>query len=293
MNKKIPLIALPILAMSLTSCVLSYRSDYPKQTLYFSISPRQNNFSLNDDSAIKEVVSVMKTRMKKADVGSFKISIESLDVFKVTFRGDQYDCSYVAGYLSHNGHITISNSKNTYAYSEDFLDANNPAYLIKPDDNNSDFVVTIVIPIDRNSEAFKMVYDEARQMEDEGTGEVVEIVDEIEDQEEPEATHRACLYLWGDYKAGDYDYRYIDTNSADYNKNIASQVLITFPVADPFLDENQNALKTYVRTSLNKDKNREVAISAMRKVYSLANYFVNIINCKTLDYDITFLNRYK
>ena len=93
-------------------------------------------------------------------------------------------------------------------------------------------------------------------MVDNGTGEVV---NEHEHEEgEDEETHEertAYLYVWYDYIEDYYSYSKINSQSPDtYDPIIAGKILMTFDVANPFMDdEDRTALRAYVR-SQNKQK---------------------------------------
>ena len=98
---------------------------------------------------------------------------------------------------------------------------------------------------------FQAVYTEAKEMVDNGTGEVV---NEHEHEEgEDEETHEertAYLYVWYDYVEDYYSYSKINSQSPDtYDPIIAGKILMTFDAANPFMDdEDRTALRAYVRS---------------------------------------------
>ena len=258
-----------------------------KIELQFKISGKDENgepvtgFVFDDDTAAKEIANVMKKRISNLGYINYQVKIDSFDTIKVTFYGYDYERDLAIHYLSYDGGLAISNSKDNFAFGKDFLSPNNKAYM-----DTTGSYPSIVIPIDKESESFKRVYYEAKEMSDNGEGEVVEEYDG-DDEEEHSIVCHAYLYLWYNYIPEYYSYDKIDSNSSSYDVNIASKVLMTFDAACPFQDEKQDALRTYISPSNNDVfPSQDEIIRCIR----LAKYYVNIINAGELDYCITYLS---
>ena len=238
-----------------------------------------------DDNAVKEIARIMESRLETSNITRYKVETQGNDTLKVSFVQDterQYEI--IKNYLTFDATLAISNSKETVAYADEFLNPNKKAYL-----ETTNGYPTVVIPIDKDSQAFKAVYEEAKEMSDNGEGEVEVEHDHDEDtEEEHEHEHHAYLYLWYNYVKDYYSYSKIDQNNADeYDANIASKILMTFDAADPFYDDKQDALRAYINP--NSDSSSEVTADALRTAYENGRYYVNLLNADELDYYVTFL----
>ena len=239
-----------------------------------------------DKDAAKNVAKIMESRLKTADVTRYSIETQGNDMIKVTFKQDtDREYEIVKNYLTFDATLALSNSKESVAYAEEFLNSSKKAYL-----EITEGYPAIVIPIDKDNQAFKTVYEEAKEMSDNNEGEVEEehSDDEEESEEHEHATH-AYLYLWYNYVKEYYSYSKIDQKNTDeYDATIASKILMTFDAADPFYDEDQDALRAYVRPSTSSD---EAAVTAedLKTAYQNARYYINLLNADSLDYYVTFL----
>ena len=216
------------------------------------------DYEFTDDEAVKETAKIMEKRLATADISRYKVETAGFDTIKVSFVQDtDQDYEIIQNYLSFNATLAISNSKETYALATEFLDAKKNAYWT--DDKG---YPTIIIPIKSDNELFQAVYTEAKEMSDNNTGEVEEQHEHQEGEEEQESKRHAYLYLWYDYIEDYYSYDKINQNSADtYDAAIASKVLMTFDAADPFLDEEQTALRAYVQPDV--DENNKITKSLL------------------------------
>ena len=124
-------------------------------------------------------------------------------------------------------------------------------------------------------------------MADNNEGEV-EHKHEGEDGEEGETENHAYLYLWYNYVKDYYTYSKIDQNNADeYDENIANKILMTFDAADPFYDDNHDALKAFINPNSGEDAT--VTAGALQTAYENGRYYINLLNADKLDYYVTFL----
>ena len=240
---------------------------------------------ITDDDAVKEIAKIMESRLETSNVTRYKVETQGKDTLKVSFVQDterQYEI--IKSYLTFDATLALSNSKETVAYAEEFLNTSKKAYL-----ETTNGYPTVVIPIDKDSQAFKAVYEEAKEMSDNGEGEVeIESDDENAEEGEHEHEHRAYLYLWYNYVKDYYSYSKIDQNNTDeYDANIASKILMTFDAADPFYDEDHTALRAYINP--NSDNSSAVTADALKTAYENGRFYVNLLNADKLDYYVTFL----
>ena len=242
------------------------------------------DYEFTDKEAVNETAKIMEKRLATADISRYKVETSGFDTIKVSFVQDtDQEYEIIQNYLSFNATLAISNSKETYALATEFLDASKPAYC-----ELGNGYPTIVIPIKSDNEMFQAVYTEAKEMSDNNTGEVEEEHEHQEGEEEEEATRHAYLYLWYDYIEDYYSYDKINQNSPDtYDAAIASKVLMTFDAANPFYDDEQNALRAYVHPSTNDSD--EVTVESLTKANKNAQYYVNLLNAGQMDYHVEFM----
>ncbi len=257
--------------------------------LVFRVAPKgedgnpDESIEFTDDKAVKEIAGIMEDRLKTADVSRYVIETQDYDTIKVSLV-QETDSQYqiIKNYLSFNATLAISNSKDTSAPAKDFLNEKKEAYV-----ETTDGYPAIIIPINKDNELFQAVYTEAKEMSDNNEGEVIEEHEHEDGEEEHEEVRKAYLYLWYDYVEDYYSYDKIDQNSSDtYDPTVATKVLMTFDAANPFLDDNQDALRAYVSPNGDGD---EVTAAALKTAYENARYYVNLINAGKMDYHVSFL----
>lgn len=248
-------------------------------------------FDFANNEAVKKTAKIMEDRLKTAEITQYKVETQGFDTVKVSFVQDtdqQYEI--IKNYLSFNATLAISNSKDTYALASEFLNEGNKAYLEATDTG----FPAIVIPIDYENEMFQAVYTEAKEMVDNGTGEVVhehEHEDGTEhDDEEGTEERTAYLYVWYDYIEDYYSYSKINSESPDtYDPIIAGKILMTFDAANPFIDdEDRTALRAYVR-SQEQAEATEITPEQIRTAYENGRYFVNLVNAGEMPYHVEYL----
>ena len=241
-------------------------------------------YEFKDDEAVKEIASIMEERLKNAEISRYEVDVQGYDTIKVSFfdQNDQYE--NIKNYLSFNATLAISNSKGTYALATEFLNSKKKAYM-----ETTDGYPAIIIPIDKENEMFQAVYTEAKEMSDNNEGEV-EVEDDEQDETETgehEHQHKAYLYLWYDYVEDYYSYDKINQNNTDtYDPTVANKVIMTFDAANPYLDEDQNALRAYVNPSANGET---VTPAALKTAYENARFYVNLLNAGEMAYHVDFL----
>ena len=240
---------------------------------------------ITDDNAVKEIAKIMESRLETSNITRYKVETQGNDTLKVSFVQDtEREYEIIKNYLTFDATLALSNSKETVAYADEFLNSSKKAYL-----ETTNGYPTIVIPINPDNDSFKAVYEEAKEMSDNNQGEVEEEHNEDEeDGEEHEHTRHAYLYLWYNYVKDYYSYSKIDQNNTDeYDANIASKILMTFDAADPFYNDDHDALRAYINP--NSSDSSEVTADALKTAYQNARYYVNLLNADELDYYVTFL----
>ena len=244
------------------------------------------DYTFDDKSAVNSVAETMEKRLKTAEVSRYQIETQGNDTIKVKLvqeTSQQYEI--IKNYLSFNATLALSNSKETVALMDDFLNKDEEAYM----ETSETGYPTIVIPINKDNEYFQAVYTEAKEMADNNTGEVEEQHDHEEGEEEHEETRHAYLYLWYNYIKDYYSYSKIaDSSSEEYDQNIANKILMTFDASDPFLDDEHDALRAYVRPT-GSDENTEVTADSLKSAYQNARYYVNLLNAGVMDNYVEFL----
>lgn len=244
-----------------------------------------DSYILNKDNLVEvnKIADKMEERLKTVDISRYEVTVQGYDTIKVNFTTDDDDYSILQSYLPFNGTLAISNSKGDYATAEQFLNPDEKAYV-----EITDGYPQVIIPINRDNEYFKKVYDEAKKMVDENNGEVVEHHEDEEGEEEHEDTTKAYLYLWYDFVEDYYSYDKIgDPNSETYNPTVASKVLMQFDASNPFFEkdgEEQNALMTYVTPN---GENTEITPETLSETYRNARYYVNLLNAGEISKDFT------
>ena len=236
-----------------------------------------------DDEAVKEIAKIMEDRLQTAEISRYQVETQGNDTIKVSFV-QETDTQYeiIKNYLSFNATLAISNSKGTYALATEFLNSKKKAYM-----ETTDGYPAIIIPIDKENELFQAVYTEAKEMSDNNEGEVEVEDNDQEDGEEHEHQHKAYLYLWYNYVEDYYSYDKINQNNTDtYDPTIANKVLMTFDAANPFLDDDQDALRAYVNPS---SSGETVTADSLKTAYENARYYVNLLNAGEMQYHVSFL----
>ena len=237
---------------------------------------KDEEHKFNDQTAVKEIAEVMEERLQIAEVSRYEIDIQGNDTIKVSFVQNDSEYSFLQNYLTFDATLAISNSKDEYALGESFLNSNKKAYLKTSESGYP----TIVIPINYDDSDFQTLYLTAKEMADNGEGEVEEEV-EGEDGEETHV-HHAYLYLWYNYVPDYYTYEAYSASDS----TISSKVLMTFDASDPFLNDDKTELRAYVNPASSDDT---VTAASLAQAYRTARYYINLLNAKKLNYSVECL----
>ncbi len=237
-----------------------------------------------DTKAVEDTAKIMEKRLAAANISRYKVETQDVDTIKVSFvQKTEQQYEIIKNYLSFNATLAISNSKDTYALATEFLDPNKKASL-----ETTDGYPSIIIPIKKDNELFQAVYTEAKEMSDNNEGEVEEQQEQKEGEEEQEKKTHAYLYLWYDYVVDYYSYDKIKQGAETYDETIANKVLMTFDAANPFLDDDQDELRAYVRPNSGSE-DAEITPEGLKEAYENANYYVNLLNAGEMEYHVDFL----
>ena len=248
-------------------------------------SPNET-YTFENNEAVNEVAKIMEDRLKTAEISRYKVETQGYDTIKVSFvqeTDQQYEI--IKNFLSFNATLALSNSKGTYAIASEFLNAKKKAYL-----EVTDGYPAIVIPIDKDNEKMKAVLTETKEMFDNGEGEVeveAEEEEETEEGEEHEHEHKAYLYLWYDFIEDYYSYDKIKEGTDTYDRNIANKVLMTFDIENPFLDEDEDALRAFVRPSGSSAE--DITPETLKTAFENARFYVNLLKSGEMNYHVSFI----
>ena len=260
--------------------------------LVFRVAEKLDNGSPNETytfenkDAVNEVAKIMEDRLKTAEISRYKVETQGYDTIKVSFvqeTDQQYEI--IKNYLSFNATLAISNAFGTYAIASEFLNAKKSAYL-----EVTDGYPAIVIPIDKENAKMKAVITDTKEKFDNGEGEVEVEHDEEEESEEGEEhehEHKAYLYLWYDFIEDYYSYDKIKEGTDTYDPNIANKVLMTFDIENPFLDEDEDALRAYVRPSGTSQE--EITPDTLKTAFENARFYVNLLKSGEMNYHVSFI----
>ena len=240
---------------------------------------------ITDDEAVEKIARIMESRLETSNITRYKVETQGNDTLKVSFVQDtdrQYEI--IKNYLTFDATLALSNGQDTVAYADEFLNPNKKAFL-----ETQNGYPTLVIPINKDDNSFKAVYEEAKEMSDKDEGEVKEEHEHEEGEEhsEDEKQTHAYLYLWYNYVKDYYSYSKTVSGSDEYDETVASKILMRFDAADPFYDDNHDALRAYINPNSGEDAT--ITADALKTAYENGRYYVNLLNADELDYYVTFL----
>ena len=238
--------------------------------------------------ANKVIATKMAERLDNSGITAYKIDVAGDDIIKVTFsENNDVKRNNLVSYLSFNGSLGLSNMDDDDNYiqltGEEFLLAGSKAYL----DNVNNYP-TIVIPVDTNNDNFKLLLEKTRTQHENGVGETTETGETDEDGNQKTVT-TTYLYLWYDFNEETDRYSRTVPDSEDYDENIAKKILMKFNIEDLWYPDNQeNKLAALINLDTNNDK--VLDFTEVRNGYDNARYYVNLLNCDALDYDVKYIN---
>ncbi|MCR4879335.1 MAG: hypothetical protein K5906_00035 [Bacilli bacterium] len=246
-----------------------------------------------DANAAKDMADIMKTRLETAGVTAYNIQTYGNDIVKVQFAElDSNQQSNIVGYLGFNGSLALTNIDDDENYTtitqqdDKFLLSGSPAYL---DDINN--YPTIVIPIDKNNEAFKDLVEKTQAQKEAGKGETTE-TGETDEDGNAKTTTTTYIYLWYDFDQETDRYSRTVESNDDYDVNIARKIIMKFDIENLYYpDDKENKLSATLKLDSNGDEN--VTVKEVRNAYDNARFYVNLLNSSALDYRVTQINNEK
>ena len=253
--------------------------------LVFRATPKNSTYEdLKDGEVIEEddlksIAKEMETRLDKSNVSRYKVITEGADTIKVILAQESdNDYERIKTYLSFNGSFALTTSTDTVALGSEFLTSGS-AYL-----DSINGYPAVVIPFDNDSSAYKAVYEEAKRQSENGEGETTQ-------NDEGEDVTTTYMYFWYDYIEG-YDVysKTVETNS-DYDKAVASKILMKFNFSDPYFpksDENAPD-KLYSAINIDADGDKTASPAEVSSAYNTGRYFVNLLNATELAGHVEFI----
>ena len=250
-------------------------------------------FEIEDPDAAKNMAKTMQDRLETVGVTAYNIKTYGNDIVKVQFsEPNSNQQSNIIGYLGFNGSLALTNidddeNYTTITQEEDkFLLSDNPAYL----DNINNYP-TIVIPIDKNNEAFKDLIEKTKAQKEAGKGETTE-TDEQDEEGNPKTVTNTYLYLWYDFDVETDRYSRTVEGNEDYDANIARKIIMKFNIDNLYYpDEKEDKLAATLTLDTNGDET--ITRTEVRNSYDNARFYVNLLNCGSLDYRVTQINNEK
>lgn len=249
---------------------------------------------IEDADAAKNMAKTMESRLENAGVTEYNVKTYGNDIVKVQFaEPDSNQQKNIIGYLGFNGSLALTNidddeNYTTITQAEDhFLKKDSPAYL----DNVNNYP-TIVIPINKNNEEFKVLVDNTKKQKEAGKGETTETGETNSETGEAETTTTTYIYLWYDFDSATDRYSRTVSDSEDYDVNIARKIIMKFNIENLYYpDDEENKLAATL--NLDSDGDGSVSTTEVRKGYDNARFYVNLLNAGTLDYKVTQINDQK
>jgi len=226
-------------------------------------------------NSAEEMAKVMEDRLIASKISAYSISTSGNDLVTVTFAADSDDVySQITTYLTFSGSFALVNSQNDLVKGEDFLNGN--AYKLDVTVNE---YPTVIIPIKTDSSDFQNLVTKARENPD--------ATESTEEGEEAEET--ANIYLLYNYVEGDlYDI-------LKERGTLEEKIFLTFnAISDEKLyynGSNSDGKANFSQVCGFSDSNGNgyadpVEVSA---AFSQADFLVNLLNAKSLDYDVKLI----
>ena len=233
---------------------------------------------LNSDSAF-QVASIMENRLSKSGITSYKVSTSGNNMINVSFHADtETQYQQITTFLSFSGSFALVNTSNDLVTADKFLAG--AAHLDTPEVNK---YPTVLIPVDTNSEEYKQLIQHAR--ENPTTKEA------SSEDEEPTSTYDIILLY--NYEKGDtYD-------TLKESGKLEEKTFMTFDAGasddagtlyyNGVVDSNGRA--NFFRTCGFQDLDGDGVASAseVAAAYDLANYYVNLFNASSIDYEVKLI----
>ncbi len=234
-----------------------------------------------DEGASKEMASVMESRLKTAKVSNYDIVTEGDDTLKIVLaQNTEEGYNQVRAYLAFDGTFALGTDTNVMAIGDEFM-TSSKAYVSFIKD-----YPTVVIPINKDSEAFKAVITEAKKINETANGEG----DGALNVRKADDTKKTYVYLAYNFvKDEDLISQMIEGN-ADYDAKKAEKLLIKFDISQIWFDDTETSIATAVE--IDSDGDGSYSYTDIKNGTQKANFYCNLLNAEHLDYKVTFLYEY-
>lgn len=227
------------------------------------------------ESSAQDMAKVMESRLIASKISSYQITTSGNDLVTVTFSADSEErYGQITTYLSFSGSFALVNTQDDLVVGEAFLDGN--AYLKAATVNE---YPTVIIPVKTSSSEYESLITHARENPEQGEA----------SEEGGEAEETATITMLYNYVEGD-TYKTL----TEQNK-LSEKTFLTFnAISDETLylnGKNENGKAAYAQTCGFSDTNGNGVAdpNEVKAAYDQADYLLNLLNSKALDYNVKLI----
>lgn len=244
------------------------------RALVFRVSDEDNE-ELPDDAAL-QIAETMQERLEIYGETRYDVVTEGHDTVKVVLSEEQEGYyGELKRYLSFNGAFALGTKTNVVAIGDEFMDTTKDAYV-----TFINYYPTVVIPINKESEEFQAVIEEAKKLKQDAE-------DSNTDPENPVDTS-TYVYLAYNFIEGEDTISSLVEGSDDYDQTkYEDKYLMQFDISNIYLDDEENA----IATSVNVDQNNDGSASTAEMMYAshMARYTINLLNSEELPFNVEYI----
>jgi preprotein translocase subunit SecF len=237
--------------------------------LVYRLTDKDDQDAIIPEGAVADIAATMEDRLETALVTKYEIETEGNNQIRVTL-GENTDIAYqrIRNYLNFDGEFSICTTTDVCAIGDEMFDGSvarvdykgQYPHVVIPLSNPTYFIDQIVAEAERLSEEFPA--------------------------EEGQVDPNAYILLWANRLEGE---TYEETKT---NQKIAEKIILQFNFKSIWWDEED---KTEITAAVDLSKygtaNEQniYPSSAVAQANETANYFANLFNAGSLDYDVEFL----
>lgn len=235
-----------------------------------------------------KIAEKMESRLITTGVTAYSIKTVGNDMIKVDFAEQNSTAKYnTINYLSFNGSLGLSNMDDDENYAhiagDEFLLSGKKTYL-----DNINSYPTVVIPVNVNSPSYKDLVEKTNKQKEAGVGETTE-TEEKDEEGNAKTVTTTYLYLWYDFNPETDSYSRTVEGNANYDAKIARKIIMKFDIENLYYpDDNNDKLSATLK--LDSDGDEKITTKEVRDAYDNARFYVNLLNCDSYDYDVTYVN---
>lgn len=236
----------------------------------------------DETSPAEEIADIIVDRLSTYDISTYEVEVQGEDTVSVTVK-QQTEANYdnIKELVTFNGSFALSSKLDNFLSNslteEKFIDGD--AYVKTEND-----YPTVNIPVDPDSKFSELLKQVKTYSEEENTDAAEESTSGEGD--DAETTYTYYLYLWKDYDADTDIFSKTVEGNDDYDSRIAEKILMKFDVSQ--IEDDADVIKAYVNIN-DTNGNEKYEASEVRASYDTARHYVNLLNCESLDYKVTFL----